>query len=128
MSMRIEPVSDADASPEVKRIFDALAPGGKVAPFFRMLARKPAALGRELEAAGEPQGSCLPAGIDSQRLRVLNEVSHRLGEAARRDRRADRGAVAAWRPEGCEGLRSGGESTPTLHRPAHQPPGQHRRR
>ncbi len=44
MSMRIEPVSDADASPEVKRIFDALAPGGKVAPFFRMLARKPAVL------------------------------------------------------------------------------------
>jgi len=44
MSMRIEPVSDADASPEVKRIFDALAPGGKVAPFFRMLAHKPAVL------------------------------------------------------------------------------------
>jgi alkylhydroperoxidase family enzyme len=42
--MRIEPVSDADASPEVKRIFDALAPGGKVAPFFRMLAHKPAVL------------------------------------------------------------------------------------
>ena len=44
MSMRIEPVSDADASPEVKRIFDALAPGGRVAPFFRMLAHKPAVL------------------------------------------------------------------------------------
>ncbi len=44
MSMRIEPVSDANASPEVKRIFDALAPGGKVAPFFRMLAHKPAVL------------------------------------------------------------------------------------
>jgi len=44
MSMRIEPVSDADASPEVKRIFDALAPSGKVAPFFRMLAHKPAVL------------------------------------------------------------------------------------
>ena len=44
MSMRIEPVSDADVSPEVKRIFDALAPGGKVAPFFRMLAHKPAVL------------------------------------------------------------------------------------
>jgi alkylhydroperoxidase family enzyme len=44
MWMRIEPVSDADASIEVKRIFDALAPGGKVAPFFRMLAHKPAVL------------------------------------------------------------------------------------
>ena len=44
MSMRIEPISDADVSPEVKRIFDALAPGGKVAPFFRMLAHKPAVL------------------------------------------------------------------------------------
>ena len=44
MSMRIEPVSDADASPEVKRIFDALARGGRVAPFFRMLAHKPAVL------------------------------------------------------------------------------------
>jgi alkylhydroperoxidase family enzyme len=42
--MGIEPLSDADASPEVKRIFDALAPGGKVAPFFRMLAHKPAVL------------------------------------------------------------------------------------
>jgi alkylhydroperoxidase family enzyme len=44
MLMPIEPVSDGDASPEVKRIFDALAPGGKVAPFFRMLAHKPAVL------------------------------------------------------------------------------------
>ncbi len=42
--MRIEPVSDDAASPEVKRIFDALAPGRKVAPFFRMLAHKPAIL------------------------------------------------------------------------------------
>jgi alkylhydroperoxidase family enzyme len=42
--MGIEPVSDATASPDVKRIFEALAPEGKVAPFFRMLAHKPAIL------------------------------------------------------------------------------------
>ncbi len=42
--MGIEPVSDETASPDVKRIFEALAPAGKVAPFFRMLAHKPAVL------------------------------------------------------------------------------------
>jgi alkylhydroperoxidase family enzyme len=40
----IEPVTDDDASPDVKRIFEALTPDGKVAPFFRMLAHKPAML------------------------------------------------------------------------------------
>ena len=42
--MRIKPMSDAEASPEVTRVFAALAPGGKVSPFFRMLAHKPALL------------------------------------------------------------------------------------
>ncbi len=42
--MRIEPISDAEASPEVTRVFEALAKGGKVSPFFRMLAHKPALL------------------------------------------------------------------------------------
>jgi alkylhydroperoxidase family enzyme len=42
--MRIKPVSDEDASPEVKRVFEALAAGGSLSPFQRMLARKPAIL------------------------------------------------------------------------------------
>jgi alkylhydroperoxidase family enzyme len=41
---RIHPVSDESASPEIKRVFAAMAPGGQVAPFFRMLAHKPAVL------------------------------------------------------------------------------------
>ena len=42
--MRIKPVSDEDASPEVKRVFEALASGGSLSPFQRMLARQPAIL------------------------------------------------------------------------------------
>jgi alkylhydroperoxidase family enzyme len=42
--MRIEPVSDEDASPEVKRVFEALAASGSLSPFQRMLARKQAIL------------------------------------------------------------------------------------
>lgn len=42
--MRIKPISDDDAPPEVKRIFDAMGASGKVAPFYRMLAHKPAVL------------------------------------------------------------------------------------
>jgi alkylhydroperoxidase family enzyme len=42
--MRIDPVSDEQASPEVKRMFDALAREDKLKPFQRMLAHKPAIL------------------------------------------------------------------------------------
>ena len=42
--MRIEPVSDDAASPEVKRMFEALAAAGNLKPFQRMLAHKPAIL------------------------------------------------------------------------------------
>ena len=42
--MRIEPVSDAAASPEVKRMFESLAAAGNLKPFQRMLAHKPAIL------------------------------------------------------------------------------------
>jgi alkylhydroperoxidase family enzyme len=41
---RIHPLSDESSSPEVKRVFDAMTPGRQVAPFFRMLAHKPAVL------------------------------------------------------------------------------------
>jgi alkylhydroperoxidase family enzyme len=41
---RIHPVSDESASPDVKRVFAAMAPEGQVSPFFRMLAHKPAVL------------------------------------------------------------------------------------
>ena len=41
----ISPVSDEEASPEVQRIFAAMSgAGAAVAPFFRMLAHKPAVL------------------------------------------------------------------------------------
>lgn len=42
--MRIEPVADDAASPEVKRMFEALAAAGNLKPFQRMLAHKPAIL------------------------------------------------------------------------------------
>jgi alkylhydroperoxidase family enzyme len=42
--MRIKPISDDNASPEVKRMFDALAAAGNLTPFQRMLAHKPAIL------------------------------------------------------------------------------------
>jgi alkylhydroperoxidase family enzyme len=42
--MRIKPVSDDDASPDVKRMFEALAAAGNLTPFQRMLAHKPAIL------------------------------------------------------------------------------------
>jgi alkylhydroperoxidase family enzyme len=41
---KIHPLSDDEASPEVKRVFAAMAPEGKVTPFVRMLAHKPAVL------------------------------------------------------------------------------------
>ena len=42
--MHIEPVSDDAASPEVKRVFEALAGAGNLTPFQRMLAHKPGIL------------------------------------------------------------------------------------
>jgi alkylhydroperoxidase family enzyme len=43
--MRIRPVSPDSASPDVKRIFDAMAASGTVvSPFIGMLAHKPAVL------------------------------------------------------------------------------------
>lgn len=42
--MQIHPVSDQAASPEVKRVFEALAESGNLSPFQRMLAHKPAIL------------------------------------------------------------------------------------
>ena len=54
--MPIEPVADDAATPELKRIFEALAPSGKVAPFFRMLAHKPAIL----RAYNQVSGRCGP--------------------------------------------------------------------
>lgn len=44
-SQLISPVSDEEASPEVRRVFDAMSGAGMaVSPFFRMLAHKPAIL------------------------------------------------------------------------------------
>jgi alkylhydroperoxidase family enzyme len=71
--MRVEPVSDDSATPEVKRIFEALAPGGKVAPFFRMLAHKPAILRayNQLSGALWAADSMLPEKLkDMAYLRV----------------------------------------------------------
>jgi alkylhydroperoxidase family enzyme len=42
--MRIEPVSDDAATPEVKRVFDALAAAGNLSPFQRMIAHNPGIL------------------------------------------------------------------------------------
>jgi alkylhydroperoxidase family enzyme len=40
--MRIHPISDEEASAEVKRTFEALAAARNLSPFQRMLAHKPA--------------------------------------------------------------------------------------
>ena len=42
MNMRIKPVSDEAAAPDVKRVFESLAASGNLSPFQRMLAHKPA--------------------------------------------------------------------------------------
>ncbi len=42
--MRIGPVNDDAATPEVKRVFDALAAAGNLSPFQRMIAHKPGIL------------------------------------------------------------------------------------
>lgn len=42
--MHIEPVSDDAASPDVKRVFEALAAAGTLSPFQRMLAHRPPVL------------------------------------------------------------------------------------
>ena len=40
--MRVKPVSDEVAPPDVKRVFESLAASGNLTPFQRMLAHKPA--------------------------------------------------------------------------------------
>ena len=40
--MRINPVSDEAASPEIKRVFESLAAAHTLSPLQRMLAHKPA--------------------------------------------------------------------------------------
>jgi len=40
--MQIKPISDEEASPDVKRIFESLAAARNLSPFQRMLAHKPA--------------------------------------------------------------------------------------
>ncbi len=40
--MRIKPVSDEEASADVKRVFESLAAARQLSPFQRMLAHKPA--------------------------------------------------------------------------------------
>lgn len=42
--MRIHPVSDEAASPEIKRVFESLAATGSLSPLMRMLAHKPGIL------------------------------------------------------------------------------------
>lgn len=50
--MRIELISGADAPPDVKRIFQAVAGDGEPAPFYRMLAHKPAVLRAYTQLSG----------------------------------------------------------------------------
>lgn len=62
----IQPVSDEDASPEVRRTFAAMSSTGTpVAPFFRMLAHKPAILRAYNQLAGAlwSDDSRLPAKL-----------------------------------------------------------------
>lgn len=44
LPMRIKPVPDETASPEVRRAFDSLAASGNLTPLQRMLAHKPGIL------------------------------------------------------------------------------------
>lgn len=62
----IHPVSDAEASAEVRRIFAAMEKSGaKVSPFFRMLAHKPAMLRAYNQVSGAlwADDSKLPAKL-----------------------------------------------------------------
>lgn len=42
--MKIQPVSDETATPDVKRVFESLAASGSLTPFQRMIAHKPGTL------------------------------------------------------------------------------------
>jgi alkylhydroperoxidase family enzyme len=44
MPMRITPVSDESASPDVRRVFESLAASGNLSPFQRMIAHNPGIL------------------------------------------------------------------------------------
>jgi alkylhydroperoxidase family enzyme len=50
--MRIELISAESAPPDVKRIFQALAPDGEPSPFYRVLAHKPAVLRAYTQLSG----------------------------------------------------------------------------
>jgi hypothetical protein len=131
--MRIEPVEQAQAAP-VQRIYDAIErQTGRVSPFFKMLGNKPSCCGPLTScirgrvgrgrAGGQAQGAGLPAGVDPQRLRLLNVDACRFGQAARPFRRADRGPQGAgWRRAG-GAVRPAGAGGTALCHPAHRPPG-----
>ena len=62
----MRPVSDDEASPEVRRVFEAMENAGtNVSPFFRMLARKPPILRayNQLSGALWAGNSKLPAKL-----------------------------------------------------------------
>src|SRR5215831_10085783 len=100
--MRIEPVQNESAPPDVRRIFDAVErTQGAVSNFSRMLAR-PVILRAYNQLYGAVwTDSALPRPVKEpaflrvggpHRLRVLNARPLRFGEAVRRERREDRGA------------------------------------
>jgi alkylhydroperoxidase family enzyme len=61
----IHPLSDESADEQVKEIFQAIVPGGQVAPFFRMLAHSPGVLRayNQLTAAIWAESAALPARL-----------------------------------------------------------------
>ena len=80
--MHIEPVSDAEATPEVKRIFDAMtARDGFLQPVFRVLAHKPAILRAYTQLSGAlwAEDSKLAANLKELaylRASIINECEY----------------------------------------------------
>lgn len=73
----IHPLSDESANQQVKQIFQAMVPGGQVAPFFRMLAHSPAVLRayNQLTGAIWADSAALPARLKDMaylRASILN--------------------------------------------------------
>jgi alkylhydroperoxidase family enzyme len=79
--MRIHPVTDDAASPEVKRVFESLAAGNNLTPFQRMLAHKPGILRayNQLSGALWAEDSKLPPKLKDMaylRASILNSCEY----------------------------------------------------
>jgi uncharacterized peroxidase-related enzyme len=69
--VKVQPLADEHCSPQVKRMFRAVAPDGNVEPFYRVLAHKPAALRAYLQLSGALSANDSEL---SDKLKVLADI------------------------------------------------------